>query len=90
MTRSTPIVLHELFDSLGDDRWDLDEILADAAYGADISHPETKRLVKELFESVDPTGDLEYDDIVNALRRVGTPFAVTIANDMRDAEPIID
>lgn len=91
MTRSTAIIFNDLFEHLGDfERWDLGEVLADAAYGCNILNSETKRLVKELFESIDNTDDLSYDDIVEAIRHIGTPFAVTVANDMRDAEPIVD
>jgi len=89
--RATAIILQDLFDYLGDDRWDLGELLADAAYGDRIVNDRTRELVTELFASVDHTdGDLEFDDIVAGIRHVGTPFAVATANDMRDAEPIID
>lgn len=88
--RSTALILHDLFEYLGDERWNLGELLADTAYGADVLNPKTKALVTELFSSIDNTGDLTFDKIVDGIRHVGTPFAVTTANDMRDAEPIID
>lgn len=87
MTRSTAQVLSALFDYLGDERWDLGELLTDAAYGADILNPHTKALVKELFDSIDNTGNLEFADIIAGIRHVGTPFAVATAQDMSDAEP---
>lgn len=89
-TRCTAIILSDLFDYLGDERWDLGEMLADAAYGDRIVNDRTRALVEELFASVNNDGDLCFEDIVAGIRHVGTPFAVAIANDMRDAEPILD
>jgi hypothetical protein len=88
---TTAMVLDKLFHHLGDEQWDLGELLADAAYGADILNEETKALVKMLFQSIDAEeGDLYFDQIVEGIRHVGTEYAVAVANDMRDAEPIVD
>lgn len=83
MPKTPDYILRELFDYLGDTRWELAELLFDVTEGANILNPTTKKLVKELIDTVPNNDDLNVYDIIAHLYRVGTPYAVTTADDLK-------
>lgn len=84
--KTTAEVMDELFDYLGDDRWDLGELIVDTCDGANIMNPHTKELLKQLFASMPESDNLTTEDIARYIREVGTPYAVDIAHDIHSAK----
>lgn len=74
-------ILNELFDYLGDDRWDLGELLADAVEGAKIYNERTKYLITEVFKQMPEPDNFTPEDLAREIKSIGTPFAVGLAYD---------
>lgn len=84
MIKTTAQVLDELFDYLGDERWELADILLDVTQGCVIAVPETKKLLKNLFDSMPSSDALEVADIHRNIKAVGSTYALRIARDLAD------
>jgi hypothetical protein len=79
-------ILHRLFDYLGEDQWDLGEIIVDFCDGAKFNDPHTEGLLMELVNEMPDPGNFTVDDLAEEILKVGTEYAVGVANDIHDIE----
>lgn len=86
MPKTTAQCLDALFEYLGDERWDLGELMVDTFDGAEIMNSTTAELIEDLINSMPEPDNLTNEDIARHIHEVGTPFAVSIAQDIRSAE----
>lgn len=84
-TTAMAAALSRLFDYLGDQRWDLGELIVDVCEGWEVTNPKTRELLKQLFDAMPEPDNFTTDDVAQEIRRVGTPYAVDIANDINTA-----
>lgn len=82
---TTAEALQALFDYLGDDKWDLGDLIFDACDGADVLNLTTARLLRDLFDSMPDSDNLEITAIHENIKAVGTNFAQITAQDLADA-----
>jgi hypothetical protein len=80
--KNTADLFFELVDYLGPLGEELGELIADAALGANIFDPETKRLLTELFASMPESDNLTLEDIATNLQRIDHPFAAAAGSDI--------
>lgn len=87
MTTRIAAILNELFNYLGDDRWDLAEILIDfCIVGAEFSDLHTKELLTKLVAEMPEPDNFTIDDLAEEIAKVGTEYAVGISKDLHDME----
>lgn len=60
----------------------LADLLISFCEGAPFYNSDTVKLFEELISEMPEPDNFTMDDLVNAIRRVGTPFAVAVANDL--------
>lgn len=84
MTKTTAEALKELEDYLAEEGDALGEMIAEICEGGDIdildSH--TLELIENLFNSMPESDSMTTEDIIRHIREVGTPFALTVAQDI--------
>lgn len=80
---TTTKALQALFDYLGDDRWDLGELIYSACQGNEIANSRTAELLQDLFESMPNCDDLTIEQIITNIQAVGSEFALGVANDVK-------
>lgn len=79
-------IMSDLFDYLGDDRWDLGELIVDFCEGAEFYDPHTKGLLAKMVQEMPEPDNFTTMDLAEQIRKVGTEFAVGVANDIEDYE----
>lgn len=84
MTSKMATIISELFDYLGDDRWDLGEVIIDFCEGAEFNDPHTRELLGKLVREMPEPDNFTLLELSEEIRQIGTDFAVGVANDIRD------
>lgn len=79
-----------LLEHLGPLRDEMGDLIADAALGANILNPDTKKLLQDLFASMPESDNLTLDDIARNIREVGLPSAEEVATDIEYAASELD
>lgn len=85
MKKTTAEMMTELFEYLGDDRWELGETIVDITEGARLLNPTFRGMMKKLFDSMPESDNLTLEKIATHIAEVDTPFAQSVAQDIRSA-----
>ena len=85
MKKTTAEMMTELFEYLGDDRWELGETIVDITEGARLLNPTFRAMMRKLFDSMPEPDDLTLEKIATHIDAVDTPFAKSVAADIRSA-----
>jgi hypothetical protein len=84
-TTAMATTLEQLFDYLGDDRWELGDLIIDFCEGGKFWNPHTEALLKQLVDAMPEPDNFTIDDLAEEILRVGTTYAVAIAQDIHCA-----